>query len=192
MCSTPKAPKDPRKADPEYRAVATELGYLGEKDKKFTKQEIYLVDKEISQRKLNDSLAREDTIRAEANARMDEMAATSAANRAEDLARAQAQFDLTSRTQQDQFAQSMAAQERALQAQLAAQAEIQKRAEEASLRAQVPQMTDNSGNARRIRSKQTGRQQARQASLGTSQLRIPLSIGSAMGSGSPVKLNIGS
>lgn len=181
MCSSkPKAPpapkfKDPRLNDKQYKAVAKDLGI-----KKLDKPgELYRVEKRIAK---NEQNAYQQTL--------NQMEATNAANRADDIARSEAQFQEVNRIQQAQFAENMAAQERALQAQLAAQEEMQRRAEEASLRSQVPQFTANSSNARRIKSKASGKRLAQQAARGASQLRIPLSINS--GSSSPVKLNIGS
>jgi hypothetical protein len=177
------------------------LGYLKEgskkkADKKFTDQEVYLVQKEIDNRKLAQSKIDEEAKTKVFNDRLDRNEATQTANRNEDIARVTAQFTDTQNQQQAQFERSLAAQQAALQAQLDAQEALQRRAEEAALRAQVPQMTAGSMDARRIRSKSTNRQRARQASMGTNQLRVPLSIGGSMGGmsggGSPVKLNIGS
>lgn len=189
MCSgggsRPSTPKfnDPRRTDPEYLAVAEQLGFRNKKGEVKIKnqKQLYEVDKILLQRK-------EDEFRqniADTEAKND-------ANRQADLARADAQYQQTMTIQQQQYTESMAAQEKALQAQLAAQAELQKRAEESALRSQVPQMTANASNARRVRSKTTGKQRARSASMGASQLRIPLGISSQMTGGSPVKLNIGS
>jgi hypothetical protein len=181
MCtSAPKAPsaptfKNPRANDQQYKAIARDLG-IGKIDKP---SELYRVEKVIARNK-----------ESEYKASLDQMEQTNATNRADDIARSQAQFDEMARMQQAQFEQSMAAQNQALQAQLAAQAELQKRAEEAALRSQVPQFTANSSNARRVKAKTSGKRLAQQAARGASQLRIPLSINSA--SSSPVKLNIGS
>lgn len=124
---------------------------------------------------------------------MMDMEARNNRNRQQDIARAEAMTAQQMAIQQKQFDQSMAAQKAALDAQLRSQAELQRRSEEAALRSQVPQLTANSSNARRVRSRETGREAARRAAMGTSQLRVPLSIGSSAGSsGSPVKLNIGS
>jgi hypothetical protein len=181
MCtSAPKAPdppkfNDPRLKDKEYKAVAKDLGI-----KNFSKpQQIYRVEKVIARNKENEYQTTLDTIEQ-----------TNANNRADDIARANAQYEEMSRIQQQQFEQSMAAQSMALQAQLEAQDRLQQRAEESSLRSQVPQFVNNSSNARRVKAKKSGRAIAQQASRGASQLRIPLSINS--GSSSPVKLNIGS
>ena len=188
MCSAPqpKAPKpqkfdDPRLDDKKYKSIANDLGI-----KKFdSAKDIYRVEKVITKQKdaayqqqLDDMQARQDTIRAE------------------DIARADNQYNQTTEIQQQQFNESMAAQDAALQQQLAAQAELQRRSEEASLRSQVPQFTNNSSNARRVKAKASGKQTARQAALGASQLRVPLGISSGRGTGtasggSPVKLNIG-
>ena len=180
--STPKF-KDPRQNDPQYLAVAEQLGFRNKKGevKIRNQQQLYEVDKILMQRK-------EDEYRAE-------LAATEArnnANRQADIERADAQYQQTMAIQQQQYNESMAAQEKALQAQLAAQAELQKRAEESALRAQVPQMTSNSANASRVRAKTSGRQRARSAAMGAGQLRVPLGIGAQSAGGSPVKLNIGS
>jgi hypothetical protein len=198
MCSKPKPPPDPRRKDPEFLAVAKELGIVNKKGAPVLKnnQQVYTVQKEIDNRKLAASKAEEERKTKEYNDRLDQMDATNATNRADDIARVESQFAATSQAQQAQFDASMAAQERALQSQLAAQAELQRKSEEAALRSQVPQMTTDPRNASRIRSRSSARQQARRASMGTSQLRIPLSIGGSMGGmsngGSPVKLNIGS
>jgi hypothetical protein len=167
--------------DRKYKSIANDLGI-----KKYdSAKDIYRVEKVITKQKdkeyqtqLNDMQSRQDAIRAE------------------DIARAQYQFDQTAAIQQRQFDQSMAAQEAALQMQLDAQADLQRRSEEASLRSQVPQFTNNSSNARRVKAKASGKQTARQAALGASQLRVPLGISSSRGTGaasggSPVKLNIG-
>jgi hypothetical protein len=198
MCSKPKPPPDPRKKDPEFLAVAKELGIVNKKGDPVLKNnnQIYTVQKEIDNRQLAASKAEEAQKTKEYNDRLDRMDATNASNRRDDIARVESQFAATSQAQQAQYEASMAAQERALQAQLAAQAELQRKSEEAALRSQVPQMTNNASNASRIRSRSSSKQQARRASLGTSQLRVPLSIGGSMGGmsngGSPVKLNIGS
>lgn len=181
--SAPSAPKfkDPRRRDPEYLAVAADLGYVNKKGDPVIKnpKQLYYVDKEIANRQeqeYKDQLDARDKAAAE--------------QRAQDLAIAQQQFEEMSAMQQRQFNESMAAQERALQSQLAAQEAMQKRAEEASLRSQVPQFTSNSSNARRVRANASAKERARQAARGTSQLRVPLSISNS--SSSPVKLNIGS
>lgn len=183
MCSgggaKPSTPKfdDPRLNDPKYKQVASRLGI-----KKFDSAgDIYQVENVLNKQK-EDAYA----------ARLQKMEATQAANRREDIARVEKQYQQTTQIQQQQFNESMAAQEAALQAQLAAQAELQKRAEESALRSQVPQLTSNSANASRVRAKTSGRQRARSAAMGAGQLRIPLGIGSQSGGGSPVKLNIGS
>lgn len=130
---------------------------------------------------------------AENNRRLAEAEARANGQREADIQRQQEQFNQTAAQQQKQFEMSMAAQNEALERQLAAQQDAQRKAEEASLRSQVPQLTSNSSNARRVKPKSSPRQTARSAALGTSQLRVPLSIGSVTGSGgSPVKLNIGS
>lgn len=181
MCtSAPKAPdppkfKDPRTKDPQYKAIAKDLG-IGKIN---TPRELYRVEKVIARNKEN-----------EYKATLAEMEATNATNRADDIARAQAQFDEMTRMQQQQFEQSMAAQNQALQMQLESQDRLQQRAEESSLKSQMPQFTTNSSNSRRVKAKTSGRRLAQQAARGASQLRIPLSINS--GSSSPVKLNIGS
>lgn len=188
MCSgggsRPSAPKfnDPRRKDAEYLAVAEQLGFRNKKgDVAIRNQrQLYEVDKVLMQRK-------EDEYR-------NELASTEArndANRQADIERADAQYQQTMAIQQQQYRESMAAQEKALQTQLAAQAELQKRAEESALRAQVPQMTSNSANASRVRSKTSGRQRSRSAAMGAGQLRVPLGIGTQSVGGSPVKLNIG-
>lgn len=128
----------------------------------------------------------------ENNRRLAEAETRANAQREADIKRQQDQFNQTSAQQQRQFEASMAAQNAALERQMEAQREAQKRAEEAALRAQVPQMTANEKNARRVKPKTSSRESARSAALGTSQLRVPLSIGAATGGGSPVKLNIGS
>lgn len=173
--STPKF-KDPRLKDPTYRQVASELGIT----RLNSANDLFKVEQVLTKRK-------EDEYRAD-------LAATETrnnANRQADIARADAQYQQTMAIQQQQYSESMAAQEKALQAQLAAQAELQKRAEESALRSQVPQLTSNSANASRVRSKTSGRQRARSAAMGAGQLRIPLGIGSQSLGGSPVKLNIG-
>lgn len=173
--STPKF-NDPRLKDSKYKQVASQLGI-----KKFdSASDIYQVEKVLN-KQTEDAYA----------ARLQKMEATQAANRREDIARVERQYQQTMQIQQQQFNKSMAAQETALNKQLAAQAAAQKQAEEAALRAQVPQMTDNATNARRVKAKSSAKRNARMASMGASQLRIPLGIGSQMGSGSPVKLNIG-
>lgn len=129
----------------------------------------------------------------ESNKRMVEMEARAAAQREADLKRQQEQFTLSMRQQEQQYQATLAAQNNALQRQIAAQQDAQRKAEEAALRGQVPQLTANSKNAQRVKSKSSSRSAARQAAMGTSQLRVPLSIqGSTAGGGSPVKLNIGS
>jgi len=181
MCtSAPKAPdppkfKDPRLKDKEYKAIAKDLGIK----KLETPRQLYRVEKVIARNKEN-----------EYQTRLDELEETNTRNRAEDIARVTAQYEETTRIQQEQFDRSIAAQNYGLQAQLEAQDRLQQRAEESSLRSQVPQFVNNSSNARRVKAKKTGRAIAQQASRGASQLRIPLSINS--GSSSPVKLNIGS
>lgn len=172
--STPEF-KDPRLKDKQYKSIAKDLGIK----KLDTPRELYRVEKVIARNK-----------EAEYKDTLDQMEQTNATNRADDIARAQAQFDQVNQIQQAQFEQSMAAQEQALQSQLAAQEQLQKRSEESALRSQIPQFTANSSNARRIKSKASGKRLAQQAARGASQLRIPLSINS--GSSSPVKLNIGS
>ena len=180
MCSgapKPSTPefKDPRLKDREYKALAAEMGI-----KKLDKPgELYRVEKKMSKRD-----------EADYRATLAGIEAKNDANRAADIARAESQFAESTRIQQEQFDRNMKFQEKALERQLASQMELQKRSEEMSLRAQVPQFTSNSSNARRVRAKTTGRRLAMQASRGASQLRIPLSISS--GSSSPVKLNIGS
>jgi hypothetical protein len=127
------------------------------------------------------------------NRRLDEMEKSAAAQRAADAARAEKQFAEAQATQKSQFEQSLTAQDRALQLQLKAQEDAQKRAEETNLKGQVPQMTTNDKNARRVQPQTSTRAAARRAAQGTSQLRVPLSIqGMSANSGSPVKLNIGS
>lgn len=128
----------------------------------------------------------------ENNRRLAEAEARANAQREADIKRQQDQFNKTYVQQQQQFDSSMAAQNAALERQMEAQREAQRKAEEAALRSQVPQMTSNDSNARRVKSKTSSRETARTAALGTSQLRVPLSIGSTTGGGSPVKLNIGS
>lgn len=174
----PAAPawSDPRQNDPKYLAIANKNG-IASIDNPTT---LYQVEQTIR-----------DTEQAAYNTRMAEMEAQASTRRTEDLARADRQFAASQALQERQFAASVAAQERSLQMQIAAQAEMQRKAEEAALRSQVPEMTSNLKDARRIKAKSSSKQQARQASMGTSQLRIPLSIGS-VASNSPVKLNIGS
>lgn len=180
MCTSAPAPskpkfKDPRLKDKEYQRVASELGIKKLK----TPQQLYLVEK---------VMARE--AEQEYKQTLTDMETTNQTRREEDIARQTAQFEEVNRIQQAQFEQNLAAQEQALQSQLDAQDRLQQRAEESSLRSQVPQFTNNASNARRVKSKQTRKSLAQQASRGASQLRIPLSINS--GSSSPVKLNIGS
>lgn len=180
MCSGASKPstpefKDPRLNDKEYKTLAREMGI-----KKLDKPgELYRVEKKM---------AKQDE--AEYRATLAGLEAKNDANRAADIARAEAQFAEANRIQQEQFAANMKFQEQALNRQLESQMQLQSRAEEMSLRSQVPQFTNNSSNARRVRAKTTGKRLAMQASRGASQLRVPLSINS--GSSSPVKLNIGS
>lgn len=180
MCNSaprPSTPKfnDPRLKDPKYRRVATKLGITNFN----SASDIYQVESHIAK---NKERRYQETLT--------QMEQANAATRAEDVARAEAQFNEMNKIQQEQFDLSMAAQEQALQAQLDAQERLQKRSEEASLRAQVPQLTSNSSNARRVKSRTSSKKLAAQQARGASQLRIPLSIRS--GSSSPVKLNIGS
>jgi hypothetical protein len=124
---------------------------------------------------------------------MAEMEARAAVQREADLKRQEDQFNRSMEQQQKQYEGSLAAQNDALNRQIAAQQEVQRKAEESALRGQVPQMTVNSKNAQRVKPQASARSSARQAALGTSQLRVPLSIQGGMASGgSPVKLNIGS
>jgi hypothetical protein len=184
MCKAkaPPPPKfnDPRQNDPQYQQVGREMG-IGSIS---SADDVYRIEKTIAQRQQDDY-----------NTRLAETERKANEQRAADQNRAEQQFNQAQALQQRQFEQSMAAQQASLQAQLRAQEELQRRAEEASLRSQVPQMTEGSSEARRIRSRTSSRQQSRQAAIGTNQLRIPLSIGSMggmAGGGSPVKLNIGS
>lgn len=168
---------DPRSKDPKYIEVAKELGIDNIKNNDL----LYKVQTELDKRKDDEFKTRLDT--------QEKAAATT---RAEDLARQETQFAESNRVQQEQFNRSLEAQARALQIQIEAQKEAQRRAEELNLRSQVPQLTVNSQNARRIRSKESAKQTSRRAAMGVSQLRVPLSIGSMTAAGSsPVKLNIG-
>lgn len=185
MCSgsRPRAPKwkDPRQQDTEYLAIAEELGF---KDKKGSPairniNQLYEVEKVINKRK-------ED----EYSARLEKMETSNEQRRQADIARAEAQFSQAQSQQERQFNESLAAQQRALDMQIAAQKEAQQQAEELALRSQVPAMTTNSENARRVQAKSTTRSSSRKAALGTSQLRVPLGIQAS--TGNPVKLNIGS
>jgi hypothetical protein len=185
MCKAkkPKPPKfsDPRQNDTKYQQVGREIGIqtISNAD------QVYQIEKTLSQRQQD-----------EANARLVQMERQAAEQRAAEVSRSEAQFAQVQAQQQRQYEESMAAQQASLQAQLRPQEEMQSRAEEASLRSQVPQMTEGRSEALRIRSRTSSRQQSRRAAIGTSQLRVPLSIGGSMGGmsagGSPVKLNIGS
>lgn len=191
----PPAPKfeDPRAQDPRYLAIANANG-IPEITNPTT---IYQIEQTMR-----------DQEQAAFNTKMAEAEQRAAQQRAEAEARAQAQFSAVQAQQEKQFAAAQAAQQQALDRQLAmqerlanqqmqAQAAMQKANEEAALRAQVPQMTNNSSSARRVKPQTSTKERARMAAMGTSQLRVPLSIGSGAPTGggtgsSPVKLNIGS
>lgn len=181
MCKAkaPPPPKfsDPRQNDPKYQQVGREIGISSISNA----DQIYQVEKTISERQ-----------QAEYQANITRMEQEAASQRAADQSRADLQFKSAQEAQERQFQQAQAAQERALAQQLAAQAEMQRKAEESALRAQVPAMTNSNNNARRVKAASSTKQQARRASMGTSQLRIPLGIGSGNIGTSPVKLNIGS
>lgn len=183
--------EDPRAQDPRYLAIARANG-IPEITNPTT---IYQIEQTMR-----------DQEQAAFNARLAQQEQQAAQQRAEDAARTQQQFAAAQAQQERQFKEAQAAQERALARQLevqqsiatqqiSAQNEMARRSEEAALKAQVPQMTNNSSNARRIKPQTSTKERARQAAMGTSQLRVPLSIGSgapAASGASPVKLNIGS
>lgn len=190
----PPPPKfeDPRAQDPRYLAIARANG-IPEITNPTT---IYQIEQTMR-----------DQEQAAWNTKMYEAEQRAAQQRAEAEARAQQQFQAAQAQQEKQFQIAQEAQQKALDRQLQmqqqiatqqiqAQASMQKASEEAALRAQVPQMTNNSMNARRVKPQTSLKERSLMAAMGTSQLRIPLSIGSGappnVAGSSPVKLNIGS
>ena len=193
MCDSKPKWSDPRQKDPKYLAVAGELGITNKKGKPVIRNQdqLYRVQTELDSRTLATNKAEMQAKEQAFQDSLAQQAAAQAAQRSDDIRRSENQFSIAQAQQQTQYEQSMAAQERALQTQLAAQAQLQRNAEEAALRSQVPAMTDSSSNARRVKASSSTKQQARRASMGTSQLRVPLGIGSGNAGTSPVKLNIG-
>ena len=190
MCKGPKRPKppeDPRANDPDY---AKALGITD--GSKLNSQQIYDAEKAINNQSVIDSKAAAAAQEKAFQDKLDAQAATAAATRAADIERENNRFNTIQAANARQFEASMAAQASALAANLAAQAELQRKSEEAALRAQVPQMTNNSRYANRVKSKASNKKAKKSAALGASQLRIPLGIGATSNTSSPVKLNIGS